>query len=119
HKAALRAYVSTTPPQSEKAIATMAALEKAVEQLGADRDGDRLTRIYVSLGLQLQQQIESFLAAGKQKEADALIAAFATFLDKLADRRGDVDGATQQWINQTYFNLAEGLGDSAADADRR
>lgn len=119
HKAALRAYVSMTPPQSEKAIKTMAALEKAVEQMGDDRDGDRLTRIYVSLGLQLQQQIESFLATGKQKEADDLIGAFATFLDKLADRRENVDWPTQQWINQTYFNLAEGLGDSQAEAERR
>ncbi|MEX2171683.1 MAG: hypothetical protein WD851_20355 [Pirellulales bacterium] len=119
HKAALRAYVSLTPPQSEKALAEMAALERAVEQLGGDGDGDRLTRIYVSLGLQLQRQIESFLAAGKRQEADALVAAFATFLDKLNERRDALDWATTQWISQTYFNLAEGLGDAEADGQQR
>lgn len=119
HKAALRAYVSLTPPQSDKALAEMAALERAVEQLGDDRDSDRLTKIYVSLGLQLQRQIESFVAGGKRREADALIAAFATFLEKLDDRRDELDWATKQWISQTYFNLAEGLGDVEADAQQR
>ena len=119
HKAALRAYVSLTPPQSDKALAEMAALERAVEQLGDDRDSDRLTKIYVSLGLQLQRQIESFVASGKRQEADALIAAFATFLEKLDDRRDELDWATKQWISQTYFNLAEGFGDAEADAQQR
>jgi hypothetical protein len=119
HKAALRAYVSQTPPQSEQALAQMQALEKSVQQLGDEPDGDRLTRIYVSLGLQLQKQIESFVSNDKRQEADALIAAFATFLDKLNDRRDSLDWATKQWISQTYFNLAEGLGTAETDAQQR
>lgn len=119
HKAALRAYVSTTPPQSEKAMSEMEALESAVEQLGDSPDSDRLTKIYVSLGLQLQQQIERFLASGKTQEADSLVAAFATFLDKLNARRVELDWTTKQWISQTYFNLAEGMGTNPADEGQR
>lgn len=117
YKAALRAYVSATPPQTEDALKTMNQLEQAVGD--GDAAEQTLRRIYLGLGLQLQQQIKELTAAGKQQEASRVVKAFAVFLERLRERSGDADWVNQQWIGQTFFNLGEGLATgsgSAADA---
>ncbi|MCO6045553.1 hypothetical protein NG895_16700 [Aeoliella sp. ICT_H6.2] len=114
YKAALRSYVSVVPPQTDKAVATMAELEKAV----GGSDPEKLTRVYLQLGVQLQQQIKDLQAAGKVDEAKRVSKAFVAFLDKL-NERGSSDPTVRQWIAQTYYNLAEGLqGDSSAEETR-
>lgn len=114
YKAALRAYVSVVPPETDKAVKTMGKLE---EQLGQD-GGDKLTRVYLSLGLQLQQQIEDLRAAGNLEEAKRVSEAFVAFLARL-DGQAVNDPTVQQWIAQTYYRLAEGLaGDASAEAVR-
>lgn len=114
YKAALRAYVSVVPPQTDKAVAAMAELEKVV----GDGGSDKLTRVYLGLGVQLQQQIKDLLAAGKAEEAKRVSEAFVAFLDKLNERGSD-DPVVRRWIAQTYFQLAEGLnGDSSAEETR-
>lgn len=114
YKAALRAYVSVVPPQTEKAVATMRKLEELLGEGG----GDKLTRVYLSLGLQLQQQVEDLRAAGKLDEAKRVSEAFVAFLDRL-NEQGSADPTVQQWIAQTYYRLAEGLeGDAAAQTVR-
>ncbi|WP_442484886.1 hypothetical protein [Aeoliella sp. SH292] len=114
YKAALRAYVSVVPPQTDKAVATMAELEKIV----GEGDADKLTRVYLSLGVQLQQQIEDLQSAGKIEEAKRVSEAFVAFLDKL-NERGSSDPTVRQWIAQTYFRLAEGLKGDANAAQLR
>lgn len=110
YKAALRSYVSVVPPQTDKAVKTMVELEKIVGK----EDSDKLTKVYLSLGIQLQQQIEELKTAGKNDEAKRVSEAFVAFLDKL-NERGSSDPTVRQWIAQTYFRLAEGLkGDTSA-----
>ncbi len=113
-KAALRAYVSVVPPQSDKAVATMQQLE----QVAGGNGGEKLTRVYLGFGLQLQQQIEDLKAAGKLDEAQRVSEAFVAFLDKL-NERGSSDPTVQKWIAQTYFRLAEGLEDNPSAAETR
>lgn len=114
YKAALRAYVSVVPPQTDKAVATMAALEQAV----GGGDPEKLTKVYLQLGVQLQQQIKDLQAAGRIDEAKGVSEAFVAFLDKL-NERGSSDPTVRQWIAQTYYRLAEGLeGDSSAKEQR-
>lgn len=110
YKTALRAYVSVVPPQSDKAIATMEELERVV----GDGGGEILTRVYLGLGVQLQQQIAELQAAGKIDEAKRVSEAFVAFLDKL-NEQGSSDPTVRQWIAQTYLRLGEGLqGDPSA-----
>jgi tetratricopeptide (TPR) repeat protein len=116
YKHALRAYVSVVPSQTDKAMEIMALLDEAVGKLAGGED--KLTKVYLGLGLQLQKQIEELNASGNSEEAQRVGKAFVTFLDKLAER-DTTDPMVAQWIAQTYFKLAEGLaGDSAAAADR-
>ncbi len=114
YKAALRAYVSVVPPQADQAVATMQVLEKVV---GGD-GGDKLTRVYLGLGVQLQQQIDELKAAGQTDEAKRVSEAFVAFLEKL-NERGSSDPTVRQWIAQTYFRLAEGLENDSASAELR
>lgn len=117
YKCALRAYVSVVPPQSDKALEAMASLEEAVGK--TDGGGDKLTKVYLGLGLQLQKQIEQLQQAGNTEEALRVGQAFVAFLDKL-NERGTSDPTIARWIAQTYYKLAEGLeGDTAAETDRK
>ena len=116
YKAALRAYVLVTPPQEEKATQIMQSLDQAL--LASDRNdeaAEKLTHIYISLGVALQKQIESLRATGRTGEADRISAAFAEFLDRIAARQTDVNWPTQVWMAQTYYNMgtAQRAGPSA------
>lgn len=114
YKAALRAYVSVIPPDTDKAVASMAELEKAV----GNGDPEKLTKVYLQLGVQLQQQIKDLQAAGKTEEAKRVSEAFVAFLDKL-NERGSSDPTVRLWIAQTYYRLAEGLEGDASAKDVR
>lgn len=117
YKCALRGYVSVVPPQSDKALEAMKHLEEAVAK--TDGGGDRLTKVYVGIGQQLQKQIEALKEAGNGDEALRVGKAFVAFLDKL-NERGTSDPTIGRWIAQTYYNLAAGLeGDPATEADQK
>lgn len=116
YKAALRAYVSVTPPQDEKAVATMQALEKVAQSSGdGGESAEQLTRIYVGMGVALQQQMEELRAAGKRQEADRVSGAFATFLDRIASRSANANWPTRAWLAQMYYTL--GAGKSVSDEE--
>ncbi|QDU88212.1 hypothetical protein Pla175_15840 [Pirellulimonas nuda] len=104
YKAALRAYVSATPPQTDEALKVMGSLEKS---LGAS--SPRLATIYFGLGVQLQRQVARLTEMGRSAEADRVSSAFAAILDRLSSRGGGADWTKQQWIAVTYYNLAEGM----------
>ncbi len=117
YKSALRAYVSVAPPKTDKAIATMAELEKVAEKTSSG--GGKLTRVYVNLGVQLKRQIKTLQGEGKTNESKRVSEAFVTFLDRLS-QRGISDPIVRRWIAQTYYQLAEGLeGDSSAEKMRQ
>lgn len=115
YKVGLRAYLSTEPPQREQAQAMMSALESA---LGNQADAEqKLISIYVSLGLQLQQQISDLTAAGQAGKARAVANSFADLLARVTERAGAADNwKIQSWIAQTNLQLGQGLsGEDATE----
>jgi hypothetical protein len=107
YKAALRAYVLVSPPQEDKAVATMKALEEAVQVNGGDgrAAAEQLTRIYIGLGVALQKQVAALRDAGRTSQADRIAAAFAQFLDRIAARQAEANWPTRVWLAQTYYDL--------------
>lgn len=112
YKAALRAYVSVEPPRRAKAQAMMSALEDVI---GSDDDAEQLTRIYLSLGLQLQRQISELSKSGKKAEAKSVAVAFEDLLQRITSRGGGQDWRVRNWLAQTNLQLGEGLGGEAAE----
>lgn len=108
YKVALRAYVSVEPPQRDKAQAMMTALESAIGDGGNAQQ--KLINIYVSLGLQLQQQISALSADGQTDKARAVATAFEDLLARVTERAGAADDwKIQSWIAQTNLQLGQGL----------
>lgn len=112
YKAALRAYVSVSPPQDKQAVAAMQSLEKVVNASSpGDKAAEQLMRIYVSMGVSLQKQLEELRSAGKLDEAKRVVGAFAKFLDRIGNEQANADWPTRVWLAQMYFTL--GNGDSS------
>lgn len=116
YKAALRAYVSISPPQEKKAIETMQALEKVVRSGGGDeaKINEQLTRIYIGMGVALQKQMADLREAGKQREANRVADAFAKFLDGISKQQDNAAWPTRVWLAQTYFALGTDQPKSSA-----
>jgi tetratricopeptide (TPR) repeat protein len=107
YKAALRAYVSVSPPQEDKAVDTMQSLEKIVKAGGdAEKSAEQLNRLYIGMGTALQKQIEDLRAAGKEQEAKRVGIAFAKFIDRIGAQQGSSNWATRVWLAQTYYAMA-------------
>jgi hypothetical protein len=117
YKAALRAYVSVTPPKEKQALETMQLLEKAVRADGGEQAADQLTRIYIGLGVALQKQIGSLKATGRIGEAKRVSAAFLQFLDRIAAQPDGAKWPVRVWLGQTYYNL--GTDDETSPAPRK
>ncbi|MDZ4658941.1 MAG: hypothetical protein SH868_15300 [Bythopirellula sp.] len=113
-KAALRAYVSVDPPRNDDAIAMMEQLEEITGD--SDTARNQLTGIYVNLGLQLQEQIKQLTASGNNAKARGVAAAFASLLERVAERGDAQSWPVQNWLAQTSLQLGSGL--SGKDADR-
>jgi hypothetical protein len=106
YKAALRAYVSVSPPQEKKAMKTMQSLEKVVQaNVNKEKASEQLTRIYVGMGTALQKQMEELRTAGRQGEATRVAAAFGKFLDKIRAGEASANWPTRVWLAQTYFTM--------------
>jgi tetratricopeptide (TPR) repeat protein len=107
YKAALRAYVLSTPPQEQKAVAAMKSLEQAVRSRGDDglEAAEQLTRIFLALGVALQKQIDELHRAGRGGEAQRLTTAFTKFLERIGTQSSQIDWPTGMWLAQTYYNL--------------
>jgi tetratricopeptide (TPR) repeat protein len=108
YKAALRAYVSVTPPEAQKAVDTMERLEQAARNSGNDRT-DQLTRIYISLTVALGQQIEQLRDSGRDDEAARVSTAFAEFLDQVSARQQNGSWDSRFWIAETYYSMGQSL----------
>jgi tetratricopeptide (TPR) repeat protein len=107
YKAALRAYVSVSPPQEQKAIETMRALERVVKASNGERQAaEQLNRIYIGMGVALAKQIESLRAVGQEQEAMRVSAAVAKFLDRINLQQSTSNWATRVWLAQMYYMMA-------------
>lgn len=119
YKLAMRAYIATDPPQLDKAEEAMTALEKLVPPSGDSPAADNLTAVYVSLGRQLQEEMQQLRESGKTKELDRLAAGFQVFLDRLLERGAGGNLATLNWMAETYLNLASGIDSGALSTSPR
>jgi tetratricopeptide (TPR) repeat protein len=122
YKAALRAYVLATPPQVQKALDAMQSLEQAAKKSGADEA--QLTQIYIGLGVALEKQLKQLRSSGRDADATRISAAFAEFLEKIAERQSGANWPTRVWLAQTYYSMSGADSDSSdvprlTESDRR
>ncbi len=105
---ALRFFIQSQ--QLDKAQAAMAKLE-AVAGTGPEASA-KLTSMYLSMGRDLQGQLEALAAAGASAESDprvaAILSGFEKFLEGVAKR--DSKTASQMWVATTYLSLGSGSG---------
>lgn len=117
HKAALRAYISVRPPRLEQAEKVMDALEARTQGSGDAAADEKLTRIYLALGKQLQQQIRQLKDEGRQEDVSRLSEAFEVFLARIGGRENGDNWSTRNWIAQMYYSLAAGMDDGQGPLD--
>jgi len=114
YKAALRAYVLSSPPQEKKALAMMKSLEKAI--VAASGSDEQVTQIYIGLGMALEKQAAQLREAGREEDAARISAAFAQFLDRIGSRQEGANWPTRAWLAQTYYNMGAPQGSGASPA---
>jgi hypothetical protein len=106
YKAALRAYLLSTPPQAKKAAQTLAQLEQAASKSGDDKQA-QLGRIRLGLIKLVQQQVGQLRDVHHEAETAKACVAFGEFLDQLAHEQSDSAWASRYMIAQTYFTFAD------------
>jgi len=110
---ALRHFIEAE--QIEKAQQAMNALEQAAGT-GAEASA-KLTTMYLSMGRDLQTQLESLGSGPKattpevRERAARILAGFEKFLDGVAKR--DAKTSSQLWVATTYLTLGSGKGTGA------
>jgi len=107
YKAALRACVGSE--ELEKAEGVMTALEQLIQQGGDSGAGEKLTRIYISLGRELQKQLERLRNENKTAQLQKVSSAFEMFLDRIRSRPQGNTFNSLNWVAVTFFNLGEGF----------
>ena len=104
---ALRYFIQTE--QVEKAQQAMELLEKTAG------DPAKLTSLYLSMGRDLQGQLEALSATanepGVRERAAKVLTGFENFLQKLVAR--DKRVPSQMWVATTYMSLGSGKGTGA------
>jgi hypothetical protein len=114
YETALRAYVAASPPRADKVVEIVGAIEKAAAASDS-QIAEQLTRVYVTLGAQLERQIDESLARDRLDEASRLSAALAQFLNRIADRRESIAWNTRQWLAQSYYRLGTSRASSSGE----
>jgi len=105
YKAALRAYVGVE--DLDKAQEAMDALEDEVAARDDAEGAKKLTEIYYSLGVELQETLKRLRQEKKTEEAGQVVAGFEKFLDRVSERGEDFKSLN--WVAATYFNLGASL----------
>ena len=108
---ALRGYVGTQ--RLEDAERMMQALDK---QSGESADAANLTRIYVRLGIELEQQVAQLREEKRTGDLERVLKGFELFLDRIAARQQGTTSASLSWVAETYYRLAQGLGSDKSSA---
>ena len=106
---ALRALVASQQLDDAKTI--MDLLEKRVEMSeDASENGktkeEQLTNIYLTLGMELKENLEVFNREGEKDKAESLVKGFEVFLDKIASLP-NIKYGQMAWVAQTYLSLGE------------
>lgn len=113
YQAALRAYVAAQ--RLDDAEAAMKALEKLVEEGGDTEAGKRLTQILISLGYQLQQQLERLRREQKTEQVKKVSQGFELFLTKISERQEGNTFNSLNWVAATFAGLAAGFDTGSAE----
>lgn len=109
-KAALRAYVASQEPGSlDKAQKVMQSLEEAIKQSGDPEAGSTLTRIYISLGRELQGRLKKLREQKDTQQLDKVSQGFEGFLDRISQREQGNTFSSLTWVAQTFFDLGAGF----------
>ncbi len=106
-KAALRAYVAAQ--QLEKAEKTMNALEAEVAKGGDTGAAKTLTRIYLSLGRELQELLERLRNEKKTEELEKVSRGFELFLTRISERKEGNTFNSLNWVAETFFGMGSGF----------
>lgn len=115
YKVALRAYVAIQA--LDKAEATMEALEKLVSESGDADAAGQLTRIYIVLGRELEQQLQRLRQEQKTEELAKVSKGFELFLKRISSREKGNNFNSLNWVAETFFSLGSGYdADGAKEA---
>src|SRR6185312_7214706 len=112
YKLALRAYVATQA--LDKAEQAMNDLEKLAAAEGAADTAATLTRIYVGLGRELQEQVARLRQENKAEELAKVSKGFELFLERILARESGNDFRSLNWVADTFFNLGKGYDPDGA-----
>lgn len=112
YKAAMRSYVETG--DLDKAEKMMDSLDKQVAESG--KDEATLTRIYISLGRELKNEVERLQDEGKQEELDKITRSFELFLERIAKRSKGNTFSSLHWVAETFLRMGEGLTSKSAQS---
>ena len=75
---------------------------------------ERLTLVYLQLGKQLQEQIQTLRQSGDTESLRSITRGFEGFLDRISARTQGNTYLTLRWVADTYFNFGLGLKPSSA-----
>ncbi len=101
YKAALRAYVSMQ--QLDKAEDAMLGLEKSIGK----GDAAKLTKIYISLGRQLEKARDRLRNEGKPNEASKVERGLELFMTKISTRAKGNTFSSLNWVAETFLRRAQ------------
>lgn len=104
YKVALRAYVGKQ--RLEDAEQMMAALDALVSETG---DSSQLTRIYLSLGIELEDQVAWLRSEGKEEELAEVLQGFKMFLERISAQEQGNTFDSLSWVGDTFYRLGGGL----------
>ena len=104
-KIGLRAYVATQA--LDKAEAMMNQLDKLAAARGEGGQAE-LTRIYISLGRGLEEEVAALRNAQKPAEMQKVAKAFEKFLERIGQRQGGNTFSSLNWVAQTFSGLGSG-----------
>lgn len=106
-KLALRAYVMAQ--QVDEAMKYLDRLESLVTAGDASAGGKNLTAVYVSLGRQLEQQLQQLRSENKTDQLETVLTGFTSLLARISQRAQGADFRSLNWVAETYFSLGKGL----------
>jgi len=119
YKVALRAYVSNV--ELDKAKTIMGTLEDMIKKSG-DADADmKLTRIYISLGAELQNKLNALREEKNTAELKKVSNAFEMFLERISKQSTGNTFNSLNWVASTFAALGAGYDTGVkptADAKR-
>ncbi|HJN65482.1 MAG TPA: hypothetical protein QF761_04715, partial [Pirellulales bacterium] len=126
YRLALRAYIAALPDfqsdpkkQNELVQKAFGIIDKMEKAVGTDADAEnRLTKIYVDLGKDLESQIKELGDEGNSAGKAALSGAFEKFLQQIKKRPQATTYKTMIWIAETYFTLGKSNSADAEKADQ-